>query len=76
MDSGRLASLRKAFDTQDKPMIEAVHQNMGGLALDELNPVMLSVDAGPVRARRVLAQLIAAEQTALSPASAPRPPGD
>jgi len=74
MDRGRLASLRKAFDTQDKPMIEAVQRNMGGLALDQLKPVMLSVDAGPVRARRVLAQLIEAEQSAVNPASAPRPP--
>jgi vanillate O-demethylase monooxygenase subunit len=55
-------------------MIEAVQRNMGGLALDQLKPVMLSVDAGPVRARRVLAQLIEAEQSAVNPASAPRPP--
>jgi hypothetical protein len=56
-------------------MIEAVQRNMGGLALDQLNPVMLSVDAGPVRARRVLAQLIEAEQSAVNPASEPQPPG-
>jgi phenylpropionate dioxygenase-like ring-hydroxylating dioxygenase large terminal subunit len=59
MDAGRLESMRKAFDTQDKPMIEAVQRNMGTVDLDSLNPVMLSTDGGPVRARRVLKQLIA-----------------
>lgn len=58
MDALRLDSLRKAFDTQDKPMIEAVQRNMGTTDLDSLHPVMLSTDGGPVRARRVLKQLI------------------
>ena len=59
MDALRLDSLRKAFDTQDKPMIEAVQRNMGTTDLDALQPVMLATDGGPVRARRVLKQLIA-----------------
>jgi len=67
MDALRLDSLRKAFDTQDKPMIEAVQRNMGTTDLDELNPVMLSTDGGPVRARRVLRQLL--EQEHAEPAS-------
>lgn len=58
MDALRLDSLRKAFDTQDKPMIEAVQRNMGTIDLDSLFPVMLASDGGPVRARRVLKQLI------------------
>lgn len=61
MDALRLDSLRKAFDTQDKPMIEAVQRNMGTTDLDALEPVMLSTDGGPVRARRVLKQLLAQE---------------
>lgn len=61
MDALRLESLRKAFDTQDKPMIEAVQRNMGTTDLDSLGPVMLSTDGGPVRARRVLKQLLAEE---------------
>jgi phenylpropionate dioxygenase-like ring-hydroxylating dioxygenase large terminal subunit len=61
MDALRLNSLRTAFDTQDKPMIEAVQKNMGTTDLDSLQPVMLSTDGGPVRARRVLRQLIAEE---------------
>lgn len=64
MDALRLDSLRKAFDTQDKPMIEAVQQNMGTTDLDTLNPVMLSTDGGPVRARRVLKQLLLDEAKA------------
>lgn len=61
MDEVRLASLRKAFDTQDKPMIEAVQKNMGTTDLDFLKPVMLATDAGPVRARRVLKGLVEVE---------------
>jgi vanillate O-demethylase monooxygenase subunit len=61
MDAVRLESLRKAFDTQDKPMIEAVQRNMGTTDLDALKPVLLATDAGPVRARRVLAKLIEEE---------------
>lgn len=68
MDAGRLASLRKAFDTQDKPMIEAVQRNMGTTDLDSLGPVMLATDAGPVRARRVLKQLLSAEAAAAAAA--------
>jgi phenylpropionate dioxygenase-like ring-hydroxylating dioxygenase large terminal subunit len=64
MDALRLDSLRKAFDTQDKPMIEAVQRNMGTTDLDSLAPVMLSTDGGPVRARRLLKQLIAQESVA------------
>lgn len=64
MDALRLDSLRKAFDTQDKPMIEAVQRNMGTTDLDALRPVMLATDGGPVRARRVLKQLIADEAKA------------
>ena len=45
-----------------KPMIEAVQRNMGTTDLEALRPVMLATDAGPVRARRVLALLIAQEQ--------------
>lgn len=61
MDMARLDSLRKAFDTQDKPMIEAVQRNMGTSDLESLHPVMLATDGGPVRARRVLRKLLERE---------------
>jgi len=72
MDAGRLDSLRTAFDTQDKPMIEAVQRNMGTTDLDSLKPVMLAVDLGPIKARRVLAQLIEAEQSGARMHAEPR----
>jgi phenylpropionate dioxygenase-like ring-hydroxylating dioxygenase large terminal subunit len=74
MDAGRLASLRKAFDTQDKPMIEAVQRNMGTTDLDSLGPVMLATDAGPVRARRVLKELLLQESLAAAAPIAITPP--
>ena len=59
----QLSALRRyAFDEQDRPILEAqqrAYDLAGGP--DSLRPVMLSIDAAPLRARRVLAQLIAAE---------------
>jgi len=48
-----------AFDVEDKPMIEAQELAMNGRDFWELRPVLLNGDAGGVRARRVLAELIA-----------------
>lgn len=73
MDAGRLASMRKAFDEQDKPMIEAVQRNMGTTDLESLQPVMLATDGGPVRARRVLKELIARERAAAPASPLPHP---
>lgn len=58
-----LAETRRfAFEHQDEPMVLAQQKALlkaGGL--DVLEPVLLSVDAGPVRARRVLDQLMKKE---------------
>jgi vanillate O-demethylase monooxygenase subunit len=54
--------LRYAFEQQDKPMIEAVQDNMDGEDFWKLRPVILACDAGAIRARRVLRKLIADEQ--------------
>lgn len=60
----QLSRLRRfAFEEQDRPMVEAQQQaydRAGGP--EALTPVMLSIDAGPLRARRILSSLIAAEQ--------------
>lgn len=61
---------RVGFSEQDKPMIEAVQRNMGTTDLMSLRPVLLSVDGGAVRARRVLAKLIEQEQNLHATASA------
>jgi vanillate O-demethylase monooxygenase subunit len=58
------AGLRYAFEQQDKPMIEAQQAAMDGEEFWSLKPLLLSIDAGSVRARRVLKQLIQDEQQA------------
>jgi vanillate O-demethylase monooxygenase subunit len=63
IDSALMDVLNTAFRTQDEPMIEAVQRRMGNTGdLDSLNPVLLKTDAAPVMARRILKDLIAAEQ--------------
>ncbi len=63
----QLSRLRRfAFEEQDRPMVEAqqrAYERAGGH--DALKPVMLSIDAGPLRARRILDRMIAAEQPAV-----------
>jgi phenylpropionate dioxygenase-like ring-hydroxylating dioxygenase large terminal subunit len=50
-----------AFRTEDEAMIAAVQARMAGQELMDLRPVMLSVDAGAVRARRILEDLLRQE---------------
>ncbi|MGE0485322.1 MAG: Rieske 2Fe-2S domain-containing protein [Gammaproteobacteria bacterium] len=56
-----------AFAHQDKPMIEAQQaliRQRGGQDIDDVEAVMLTTDAGPVRCRRALRELLAAEGAA------------
>ncbi len=62
IDAGFRASVTRAFTEQDAPMLEAAARYMGTTDLFGLQPLMLPVDAAAVRARRVLAGLIAAER--------------
>jgi vanillate O-demethylase monooxygenase subunit len=55
--------LSAAFDFEDKPMLEACQRNMAGPDLMAQTPLVLGIDAAALRARRVLAELIAKEQT-------------
>lgn len=51
-----------AFHCEDAPMIEAQQQSIGNVTdLMSLKPVLLASDAGAVRIRRVLADLISRE---------------
>jgi phenylpropionate dioxygenase-like ring-hydroxylating dioxygenase large terminal subunit len=59
-----IAALRRAFDGQDKPMLEAVQERMQGHELWDLNPVMMPTDTGGVLVRRRLQKLIDAESQA------------
>lgn len=54
-----------AFIEEDKPMLERIQRTMGGADLMSLKPVMLVGDAGGMRVRRLLDQLIAEEAPAL-----------
>jgi vanillate O-demethylase monooxygenase subunit len=56
--------LRRPFETEDLPMLEAQQRMMGSDDFWGLKPVLLSGDAAAVRARRVLDQLIENERQA------------
>lgn len=47
-----------AFHTEDEPMVAAVQERMRGSELMDLKPVLLAVDGGAIRARRILEELI------------------
>jgi vanillate O-demethylase monooxygenase subunit len=69
------------FELEDKPMIAAQHELMAGADFWSLKPVLLEGDAAGVRARRVLAKLVAEEQRRADPSKAndaltPRPISD
>jgi phenylpropionate dioxygenase-like ring-hydroxylating dioxygenase large terminal subunit len=59
-----------AFTRQDKPMLEAVQRNMGGRSFDELHPLLLPIDSGAVRARRLLADIRTGKRRPEQPAAA------
>ena len=55
------ATRRFAFEEQDAPVIEA-QQRFIDASQTAMDPVILAVDAGPVRYKQVLKKLVAAEQ--------------
>lgn len=55
------ATLRNAFSTEDKPMIEAQQARLGDADLFERNPILLTTDVPSTRARRAYDRLLAAE---------------
>lgn len=56
------AGLSNAFQHEDEPMIQAVQTRMRGRALFDMSPALLPMDEAAVRARRILAKRIEAEQ--------------
>jgi phenylpropionate dioxygenase-like ring-hydroxylating dioxygenase large terminal subunit len=56
--------ITNAFRTEDKPMLEKQQASMGTPDLFSLKPVLLNIDAGAVRARRILRRLIELEAQA------------
>ena len=58
----RIAETReRIFATEDKPMIELVQRRMGDTDFWSLKPILLAIDAAPVRVRRKLKKLIDSE---------------
>jgi vanillate O-demethylase monooxygenase subunit len=53
------AFIEHAFSQQDKPMLEAQQRRMGEAEFWSLKPILLAGDAGAVRVRRKLQQLVA-----------------
>jgi vanillate O-demethylase monooxygenase subunit len=58
------AGVMAAFANEDKPMLNSVQASMGTTDLLALKPVFLSCDSGALRSRRLLQNLLAAEQEA------------
>jgi phenylpropionate dioxygenase-like ring-hydroxylating dioxygenase large terminal subunit len=58
----KIAKMRRfAFEEQDAPVVAAQQVRIEG-ALEELKPVILPIDVGPVRYKRVLQKLLDAER--------------
>lgn len=53
--------MTQAFDTEDKPVIEAAYANLEGGEFWAQKPIFIGVDAGGARARRMLEMMIARE---------------
>lgn len=66
---GKIQAMHTAFETEDGPIIEAVHAEMGTDDFFSLNPVLMSNDIAPVKVRRLLKRLIQ-QETARAQASA------
>lgn len=55
--------LMKPFECEDLPMLEAQQNNLGDNDFWAMQPALLPIDAGAIRARRVMERLIAAERS-------------
>jgi phenylpropionate dioxygenase-like ring-hydroxylating dioxygenase large terminal subunit len=66
VDSQARAYLVKACDEEDTPMIEAVARSMNEAEFWSLGPLLLPIDAGAVRVRRALQQMIDGEEAGAS----------
>lgn len=55
--------LLNVFTNEDKPMVEAQQRAVGDSDILSLSPVLLTIDAGAVRCRRMLRQMIEAEKS-------------
>jgi phenylpropionate dioxygenase-like ring-hydroxylating dioxygenase large terminal subunit len=61
--------ITRAFEQEDKPMLEKQQANIGTSDFWSLKPILLNIDTAAVRARRILARSIDAERTPESAAA-------
>jgi phenylpropionate dioxygenase-like ring-hydroxylating dioxygenase large terminal subunit len=62
-EAAKFAEMRRfAFQEQDKPILDAQQAAIGNNNFWDMKPVLLSIDAGPVRMRRSLERMLLAEQ--------------
>jgi phenylpropionate dioxygenase-like ring-hydroxylating dioxygenase large terminal subunit len=62
-EAAQFAEMRRyAFQEQDKPILDAQQAGIGNNNFWDMKPVLLSIDAGPVRMRRSLERMLRAEQ--------------
>ncbi|NWB99809.1 aromatic ring-hydroxylating dioxygenase subunit alpha [Pseudomonas gingeri] len=61
MVDSEIEFLRRPFETEDLPVLEAQQKSLGSTPFWDAKPILLWTDAAAVRARRVLDALIAAE---------------
>jgi vanillate O-demethylase monooxygenase subunit len=58
----KIKAMHEAFETEDIPILEMVHKEMGTTDFLGLNPVLMSNDIAPVKVRKALMKLITQEQ--------------
>jgi phenylpropionate dioxygenase-like ring-hydroxylating dioxygenase large terminal subunit len=60
----KIKAMHEAFENEDGPIINAVHQEMGTTDFFSLKPVLMSNDIAPVKVRKLLRKLIKNEDLA------------
>lgn len=66
-NAAKIHAMHTAFETEDGPIIEAVHREMDTSDFFSLNPVLMTNDAAPVKVRRLLKRLIELETKTAGP---------
>ena len=61
-NKAKIEAMHAAFENEDGPVIEAVHEEMGTSDFFSLNPVLGTNDIAPVEVRQLLMKLISEEQ--------------
>ena len=71
-NKAKIQAMHTAFETEDGPIIEAVHAEMGTDDFFSLHPILTSNDLGPCKVRRLLKRMIQDERAPAAAAAATR----